>query len=242
VKQSLPDLSEIKAFFFDAGGTLFRPYPSVGEIYAEVARRHGVTSDPQELETLFHRTWEKHDGLASLARRSGQRSGQKEEREWWRSLVGEVFSQFGRMENFEAFFDELYDRFASPGAWRLFDDTLPLLQELKRRGRILGIVSNWDSRLFGLCEGLGLSPYLDFILASAVVGFAKPNPRIFQEALRRARVRPEEALHVGDSLEDDVWGAREAGIQAIFLDRKGNRSSQVPTISALQFLTGLFEN
>lgn len=238
MRQNLPKLSSIKAFFFDAGGTLFQPYPSVGEIYAEVARRYGLAADPQTLETLFHTTWEKRDGLASLAGRSGQ----KEERVWWRSLVHEVFSQLGAIENFEAFFDELYDRFARPEAWRLFPDTLPLLQELKKRGKVLGVVSNWDSRLFGLCEGLGLRPYFDFILASAVVGCAKPNPKIFQEALKQARVLPEEALHVGDSLEDDVGGAREAGIQAVFLDRKGNRSSEAPTISALQFLTGLFEN
>lgn len=238
-RPGLPKLSKIKAFFFDAGGTLFCPYPSVGEVYAEVARRHGLASaDPKELEALFHATWERRDGLRSLARRSGQ----KKEKQWWRSLVREVFSQFGRMEDFEAFFDELYDRFAQSGVWRLFDDALPLLQELKTRGKILGIVSNWDSRLFGLCEGLGLGPYLDFILASGVVGFAKPNPKIFQEALQRARALPQEALHVGDSLEDDVLGAEQAGIRAIFLDRKGNRSSPAPTISTLQFLTGLFEN
>lgn len=249
MKQGPPNLSKIKAIFFDAGGTLFQPYPSVGEIYAQVAHQYGLSATPQDLEVLFHTTWEKRDGLASLA----SRSGQKEEKEWWRSLVWEVFSKVGRIENFGAFFDELYDRFASPEAWRLFPDTLPLLQELKKRGKILGIVSNWDSRLFGLCDGLGLGPHLDFILASAVVGFAKPNPKIFQEALKRARVSSEEALHVGDSLEDDVWGAQQAGIQAIFLDRKGRRSGQLSPsglrsvgaearISALQFLTGMFEN
>jgi putative hydrolase of the HAD superfamily len=227
-----------KAVFFDAGGTLFQPHPSVGQIYSETAHRYGLTVDPNDIETLFHSTWQRRDGLASLAARSGE----KEEKKWWREVVWEVFSQFGRIENFDAFFEELYNQFASPEAWRLFSDALPVLQELKRRGKIVGIVSNWDSRLFGLCERLGLGPYLDFILASAVVGVAKPHPKIFQEALRRARVPPEEALHVGDSVEDDVLGARGAGIQAIFLDRKGGRPCQAPTISALQFLCGMFEN
>ena len=227
------ELSKIKAVFFDAGGTLFRPFPSVGEIYAEVAGRHGLTADPEELETVFHNTWRQRDGLASL---SGQTS-EKEERKWWYDLVWEVFSRLGRIENFEAFFEELYDRFAQASAWSLFPDTLPVLQELKRRKKTVGIISNWDSRLFGICEELNLAPYLDFILASAVVGVAKPNPKIFHEALRKARVSPEEAVHVGDSLTDDVRGAEQAGIRAILIDRSGSRPSLVPTISRLQFFS-----
>ena len=225
------DLSKIKAIFFDAGGTLFKPHPSVGEIYAEVARRFGLETNPKELELIFHETWRERDGLASISTRSGE----KEERKWWHSLVGEVFSRIGRIEDFEAFFDELYDRFARAESWRLFPDTLPILRELKRRGRILGIVSNWDSRLFRICEGLELTPHLDFILASAVVGVAKPNSRIFQEALKRAQVLPEEAVHVGDSLADDVRGAEGAGIRAILLDRSGSRPVESPVIRTLQF-------
>ena len=225
------DLSAIKAVFFDAGGTLFQPYPSVGEIYAEVARRHGLHADQKELETLFHALWKERDGLASL---SGH-SGEKEERKWWHALVWDVFSKIGKFKNFDLFFEELYDWFARPEAWRLFPDVLPLFQELKKRGKIVGIVSNWDSRLFGICEGLGLTGHLDFILASAVVGAAKPHPKIFQEALRKAQVLPEEAVHVGDSLTDDVWGAEQVGIQPIFIDRSGSRSCKAPTMSQLQF-------
>ena len=86
-----PDFSKIKAVFFDAGGTLFRPFPSVGEIYAEVAGRHGLQADPEKLEEVFHLAWEERDGLASLSNHSNK----KKEREWWHSLVREVFSPFG---------------------------------------------------------------------------------------------------------------------------------------------------
>ncbi len=233
-----PDYSKVKAIFLDAGGTLFRPFPSVGEIYSEVALCHGLTADAEKLEAVFHLTWVKHDGLASLSTGSTE----KEERKWWRNLVTEVFNEFGTIENFEGFFEELYDRFARAESWRLFPDALPLLREMKKRGKILGIVSNWDSRLFGICEGLGLKPYLNFILASAVVGAAKPHPRIFEEALKQAGVGPQEALHIGDSLEDDVSGAKRVGIHSIFLDRKGNRPTEAPTISTLQFLHRLFVN
>ena len=234
----LPDSARIKAVFFDAGGTLFQPYPSVGQVYSETPARHGLQTDPQEMEARFHRHWTQRDGLASLSNHSSPRA----EREWWESLVREVFSEVGRIDNFDAFFNELYDTFACAEAWRLFPDALPVLQKLKRKGKILGIISNWDSRLPSICEGLGLVSYFDFILASALVGAAKPHPRIFQEALDRAGVRPEEALHVGDSLKDDVQGAREAGIHALFIDRRGNRTAETPTISALQFLGEMFED
>jgi len=233
-----PDYSKVRAVFFDAGGTLFRPYPSVGEVYSEVAGRHGLCTDSAAVEESFHELWVARDGLASLSTRSGE----KEEKSWWRELVREVFSKFGRVADFEVFFDELYDRFASPQTWRLFPDSLPALQALRRRGKILGIVSNWDSRLFGICDGLGSKPHVDFILASAVVGAAKPHPRIFREALKQAGVGPEEALHVGDSLEDDIRGAQGAGIHALFVDRKGRRQALVPSISELQFLCDLFDN
>lgn len=237
-QKTLPDLSKIKAFFFDAGGTLFRPYPSVGEIYCEVAFKHGLQTEAGALEKLFHSHWDEKDGLASLTNRTGQ----KEEKEWWRALVRDVFSKVGEIKNFEGFFEELYDRFARSEAWRLFPDALPILESLKKRGKIVGIISNWDSRLFGICEGLGLTPYLDFILASAAVGVAKPHPDIFKEALKRAEVSPQEALHVGDSLKDDVWGARQLGIHAIFIDRKRSRGLKTPEITTIQFLDELSED
>lgn len=233
-----PDYSKVRAVFFDAGGTLFRPYPSVGEVYSEVAGRHGLRTDPDAVEKRFHELWVARDGLCGLSARSGE----KEERSWWKGLVREVFSEFGRLGDFDSFFEELYDRFARPETWRLFPDALPVVRELKKRGKILGIVSNWDSRLFGICEGLGLKPHVDFILASAVVGAAKPHPGIFREALKQAGVEANEALHVGDSLEDDVLGAQRAGIHAVFINRKGHRPSPVPAISELQFLFGMFDN
>lgn len=161
----------------------------------------------------------------------------KKKRNGGARLCGMCFPKLGRSRISTPFFDELYDRFVQPQVWRLFPDVFPVLQEAKKRKPTVGIVSNWDSRLFGICEGLGLSPYLDFILASAVVGAAKPNSKIFLAALRRAQVLPEEAVHVGDSLIDDIWGAERVGIRGILIDRSGSRSSKVVTISTLQFFS-----
>ena len=90
---------------------------------------------------------------------------------------------------------------------------------------MLGMVSNWDSRLLKLCKGLGLDRYFDFKVISAVFGAAKPNPKIFEEALRKANVQASAAVHVGDSLEDDVRGAHLAGIRAIWIDRSNRHET-----------------
>ena len=109
--------------------------------------------------------------------------------------------------------------FGEPSVWKLFPEVKAVLRALKKKGFILGLVSNWDSRLLKLCAGLELDPFLDFKVISAVFGAAKPSPKIFEEALRIAGVRAGEALHVGDSLGDDIRGAHEAGIKAVWVDR-----------------------
>jgi putative hydrolase of the HAD superfamily len=208
-------LQDFKAIFFDAGGTLFHPYPSVGEIYVEVARRYGCHAQPAEIEKIFRSVWRHKDEAASLV----SHSSEKIEKQWWYHLVFEVFSHVGGVPDFDRFFDELYHIFAAPAVWRVYPGTEEILERLSKDHKRLAIVSNWDSRLFGLVSGLGLDRYFEFVLASAVVGFSKPSPKIFEEALRKMNVLPQEAVHIGDSLEDDIKGAANAGIRAVLIDR-----------------------
>ena len=210
-----------KAILLDAGGTLFRPFPSVGHHYSEVAGKYGCRVSATEVEAAFRRVWSEHDGLGDLR----SHSDEKIEKEFWRKIVKAVFKDFKGLKAFDSFFDELHTLFAEPGVWKLYPETEEVLRLLKDRGYILGMVSNWDSRLLKLCQGLGIDRYFDFKVISAVFGAAKPNPKIFEEALRIANVPVGEVIHVGDSLEDDVRGAHLAGIKAIWLDRSGRHAT-----------------
>ncbi|MGH2871266.1 MAG: HAD family hydrolase, partial [Solirubrobacteraceae bacterium] len=99
-------------------------------------------------------------------------------------------------------------------------------------------VSNWDVSLLEVLELAGLGVLLDAVVSSAAVGAAKPAPAIFGHALALSGARPEHALHVGDSLAEDVAGARACGIEAVLLDRSGaQRPSGVTTIASLAELT-----
>ncbi|MBI4358610.1 MAG: haloacid dehalogenase, partial [Candidatus Omnitrophica bacterium] len=86
---------KVKAIFFDAGGTLFRPYPSVGEIYARTAFAYGMKCDPDVLEREFQLAWQKRGGLSSL----GRETSEVKERSWWYTLVEEVFASHGGVPN-----------------------------------------------------------------------------------------------------------------------------------------------
>ena len=205
-----------KAIFFDAGGTLLKPYPSVGEIYSDYAKKYGREVDPTVLNKAFYQVWNRKNGLPAL--QTG--ISKKEERDWWKDLVRDVFNVVGQVDNFDTFFDDLYYSFASKDTWKIFDEVFESLATLKSKGYYLGIISNWDHRLLDICKNLKLEECFDDIFVSAIVGFTKPDPRIFEKACVVAGILPSEAIHIGDSLTDDYYGAKNAGLDACFLDRE----------------------
>jgi putative hydrolase of the HAD superfamily len=102
-----------------------------------------------------------------------------------------------------------------------FPDAAPALSALRERGLRLVVVSNWDCALPEILAGIGLRPLVDAVVTSAETGAPKPSPRIFAAALAAAGIEAPHAVHVGDSVEHDVAGARAAGIRAVLLDRDG---------------------
>lgn len=212
---------KIKAVFFDAGGTLFRPYPSVGQIYARAAMPYGATCDAALLESTFYLAWKKRGGLASL----GAETSEKKEKMWWYSLVKEVFESHGGVPEFDRFFQALHKSFEEKELWEIFPEVREVLDELKERKIILGVVSNWDLRLAKLLANLGLESDFNFFVSSSLCGATKPEAKIFREALALAKVRPEEALHVGDTYEEDFIGAEAVGIHPLLIDRSQNGNS-----------------
>jgi HAD superfamily hydrolase (TIGR01509 family) len=102
-----------------------------------------------------------------------------------------------------------------------FADVAPALEDLRARGPRLVVVSNWDCSLTDVLGGLGLLPLFDAVVTSAEVGASKPDARIFRAALAAARCDAAEAVHVGDSVVNDIEGARGAGIRALLLARDG---------------------
>jgi putative hydrolase of the HAD superfamily len=107
--------------------------------------------------------------------------------------------------------------------FRPFPDAAPALEALRAGGLRLVCVSNWDCALPEVLERIGLRGLIDGVVTSAGAGARKPDPRIFAPALELAGCAPAEALHVGDTPEEDLVAARAAGIPALLLDRSGGR-------------------
>jgi putative hydrolase of the HAD superfamily len=210
----------IKAITFDVGGTLIEPWPSVGQVYAEVAARHGLKHfSAEQLNTRFKTAWRARPGFAHS-------------RNAWEELVNEVF---GPASMPPGFFADLYDQFAEPHAWRVFDDVVPTLEALVSRKIKLAVISNWDERLRPLLHKLKLGSYFEALSISLEVGFPKPSPTIFKDAAAKLGLAAGSILHVGDSFEMDVAGAKAAGFQSLRI----HRSSKVPANTGIHSLTEL---
>lgn len=103
----------------------------------------------------------------------------------------------------------------------VFDDVVPALGSMRGAGLRLVVVSNWDWSLHGVLARVGLAPLLDGVITSAEVGARKPDGTIFARGLSLAGVSADEAMHVGDSVDDDVGGAAAAGITPVLIRRDG---------------------
>ena len=215
--------AQIRAVTFDAGGTLIECWPSVGHIYAAAAARAGFSGiGPGALNRAFASAWHRFRDF-------------RHAREQWAALVDATFGGLVQRPPSETFFAALYERFAEPEVWHVFEDVIPTLEALRSRGFKLGVVSNWDERLRPLLRKLKLTGYFDAVVVSCEAGACKPSPVIFREAARALGLRPAQILHVGDSREADVRGARAAGGHALWLRRK-QQLPQPGVISSLREL------
>ena len=216
----------IQAVTFDAGGTLIQPWPSVGDVYAEVAALHGEKNvSPEKLNKKFATAWR--------AKKNFQHTHKD-----WADLVDQTFAGLCASRPSQTFFPAIYQRFAEVGAWRMYDDVLPALDALASKDIPLAVISNWDARLKPLLEQFRLDRYFEIIVVSCEVGFAKPSPVIFEHAAKKLGIAPEHLLHVGDSAKEDVAGARAAGIGALLIDRD-KKAIQGEQISSLRQLESL---
>jgi putative hydrolase of the HAD superfamily len=217
---------KFRAILFDAAETLFTTRGSVGQIYATLARQHGSQADADAIQAAFVRHFR---GAGPVAVR--------DEKRWWKDIVFHVFTDVGMVENFDEFFDRLYDNFRGAQGWMLFPETLYTLKQLKSLGLKLGVISNFDSRIYSVLDALGIRDFFDVITVSSEVGRAKPDQGIFDAAVGALGIPASAVLLVGDSPHDDVEPAIRAGLSAVLVDRNNRH----PAKTHLRRITSLTE-
>jgi putative hydrolase of the HAD superfamily len=206
----------IRAVLLDAVGTLIALREPMGESYSRVAAAHGVAIASGRLAEAFGRVFATAPPPTFPA--SAPAEGLVRERAWWHAVAKRTFlaaDSTQRFPDFDACFEELWRLFACPDAWLATPGAAESLADLRASGRRTAIVSNFDRRLPGILEGLGLAAGLDACVLAADAGAAKPDPRIFRCALARLRVEPDQAAFVGDDHQRDLDPASALGLHPV---------------------------
>jgi len=213
-------MEQPQVIFLDAVGTIIGIKGSVGEIYSQIAQDFGVRVSPKLLDIKFSQSFKA--APPPIFTDTEDQDIPQREFDWWRIVAGNTFESAGVMEqftDFSSFFSELYIHFGTAEPWFVYPDVIPALRKWQQMGIELGVVSNFDSRIYSVLQGLEIREYFDSITISTQVGVAKPNPMIFQIALEKHNCSPEAAWHIGDSLKEDYQGAKAAGLRGIWINR-----------------------
>ncbi|XP_038600706.1 haloacid dehalogenase-like hydrolase domain-containing protein 3 isoform X1 [Tachyglossus aculeatus] len=207
--------STLRLLTWDVKDTLLRLRRPVGEEYASQARAHGLQLEPAALSQAFHQAYKaQSQDYPNYGLSQGLSS-----RQWWMEVVRRTFLLAGISDAAatDPIANRLYRDFCRADTWEVVAGAAWTLQRCRERGLRLAVISNFDRRLEEILVHCGLRQHFEFVLTSEAAGWAKPDPRIFQEALRRARVSPAQAAHVGDHLLNDYQAARRAGMHSFLV-------------------------
>jgi putative hydrolase of the HAD superfamily len=200
----------LRAVVFDVDFTLARPGPDLGpEGYRVLGRRHGLELDPARYE----------EARAAAFAEVKRHPELDHDEEIWVLFTERIICGMGGEGDTYAAAVEMESRWAQSVHFELYDDALPVLDFLRGRGFKIGLLSNSSRDLNEFVAHHNLRA--DAVLTSHAHGKTKPHESIFRAMLDLLGVAPEEAVMVGDTVDDDIEGARAVGMRAVLLDREG---------------------
>ncbi|XP_070532109.1 haloacid dehalogenase-like hydrolase domain-containing protein 3 [Ptychodera flava] len=236
--------SGIKLLTVDVTNTLIRIRISVGHQYTRVASQFGFQYYQEELLTnsfkeQYKKLWDAHPNF-------GQQDGSMTPTEWWKLIVKRTFTNAYRgYENLdlEPLADKLFHEFSTSRCWEIFPDVKETMPKIQATGVGLCVLSNTDSRKRNILKELDLMKYFSDVVLSGENHTFKPQSEIFKLAMERSNVKPSECVHVGDDVEADYKAARNVGMSAYLIDRKGKlaNSSDVDEKHILKDLSQLVD-
>jgi putative hydrolase of the HAD superfamily len=207
----------IKAVFFDLYQTLVHYQPSQEELEAKALQNLGITVTAEALRRPILTANEFI--YQQIAGRPLSRRSREEVMALYSEYQQIVIKEAGIKADQKIVMALLGMMQQAKMDLVLFDDVPAVLDDLKKRDLKLGLISNVERDMTATLTKLGLASKLDVVVTSQDAGFTKPQPEIFQYALKRAGVQPAEAVYVGDQYQVDIGGAKNAGMQGILLDR-----------------------
>tara|TARA_Y100001970_G_scaffold152210_2_gene186396 strand:+ start:1034 stop:1726 length:693 start_codon:yes stop_codon:yes gene_type:complete len=226
-------MSNYNTISLDAADTLFYIKEGLGNTYNNILKKYSDNYKSDDISKLFKKYFNSREGL-HFDGLSGQEL-YTAEKSWWHSVVYDIFTDLGMFDQFDDYFEDLYNHF-SFDAWEIYDDTIPFLKELKKRKLKIIISSNFDSRIFKVCDGFGITEYIDYFTISSESGFSKPSPEFFYKSLENSNSVINETVHVGDNYELDYIAANKIGITAFLIDRDSNKKEEYIVNSLMEVI------
>ena len=213
----------LKAVIFDVDFTLARPGPDLGpEGYRRLGERYGLTLDPARYEEA------RREAFTTLKRHPEL----DHDEEIWVLFTQRIIEGMGGVGDTYGAAVEMEDAWSHARHFELYDDALPTLDVLREHGLKIGLLSNSARDLDEFVRHHGLA--VDAVLTSRSHGKTKPHETIFRRMLELLEVSAGEAVMVGDTIEDDIEGARAVGMHALLLDREGRYAPDVDALDDLR--------
>lgn len=222
---------------WDVKDTLLRLRIPVGKTYAAEAQAFGVQVQAEVLSRSFRQVYKTYnDRFPNYGLSQGLTSKQ-----WWLDVVLETFRLSGAHEEkaLRSIAEKLYRDYCSKHNWEMLPGAKETLQKCQQMGIRMAVISNFDQRLPEILVRNGLHKHFEFALCSEDVGCAKPDKRIFLEALRIAGVSPQLAAHVGDHYVNDYRAAKEVGMHSFLLKTDGQAAEWETEVPAEHHLPSL---
>jgi len=228
----------IEIVFLDAGETILHPHPSFPELFARTCREHGYTVSPEEVAPVLYGMVRDMGAVAAEIGVSAPSTTVAGSYALWTHIYRRCLEGLGIPV--DTLPDELYKVFSDSATYRLYPDALPAVDKLRAEGYRVGLISNFEGWLEEMLVELQAGDVFEVSIISGLVGVEKPDPRIYEIALEQAGVRPDAAVHVGDSIRLDVEPATSVGLKAVLLDRSGaHPDAGWPTIRSLDELPAI---
>jgi putative hydrolase of the HAD superfamily len=221
----------IKAVLFDMGYTLIKPnFTHPSEVFQRILASLDIPKSVDDVKKAFlnaEKEWKVHGPLSAF--------GRMDRESYWLKWDAFVLRHLGINENAELTktVQSKWDHFV---AGVLYPEVQTVLSELKAQKLKIGLISNiYEEGIKADLEkaGLGRSVF-DVIVGVDAVGHMKPHPDVFRIALEKLKVKPEEGIFVGDDVEADYKGAKNAGLRAVLIDRTGKQYGDAETIKTLK--------
>ncbi|MCB0317347.1 MAG: HAD-IA family hydrolase [Bdellovibrionales bacterium] len=213
-------LKQVKAIIFDVDQTLIDVI-NMAEIYSACLAEHNINVPADDkLDKSLHEAWKKvRDNYLCIA--SDYQTNSNKEKEFWREYAWILCSFYQIPSDFDSFFESVYQAFAKGSTRKITPGVISFIEDAKSMNKSIAALTNNDARTINVLEELGIKNLFDHVAIASEIGWKKPSAKSFEITANFLNLSPADCLYIGNSIELDYLGAKNAGMHAFLFDIDG---------------------